>query len=271
MKINKITAAQRVELARHAERPTASEYINEIFDNFIELSGDRCYGEDASIIGGIAFYRGQPVTVLGHQKGRNLEDNMKYRFGMPNPEGYRKAVRLMKQAEKFDRPLITFIDTPGAYPGMEAEERGQGQAISECIMTMGNLHVPSIAIFVGEGGSGGALALAVADKMIMLENSIFSILSPEGFASILWKDSSRWKEACDAIKMTSEDLKALGICDVIIPETSKGAHGAREYIYDAVDKEIYKALVQLMNMSEKEIVKNRYKRLRNVGKFDGRH
>ena len=187
--MNKVTAWDRVMLARKSERPKAQEYINEIFDDFIELHGDRNFGDDKAIIGGIATLDGMPVTVIGEQKGRNAKENIERNFGMPNPEGYRKALRLMKQAEKFNRPVITFIDTPGAYPGMGAEERGQGEAIARSIMEMSSLKVPIICIVIGEGSSGGALAIGVGDKVVMLENAIYSILSPEGFASILYKDS----------------------------------------------------------------------------------
>lgn len=219
-----LTAGERVKLARSPLRPRAKEYIQGIFDDFMELSGDGLFGEDKSIVGGIGSYRGMPVTVIGQQKGRNVEENMEYRFGMPNPEGYRKAIRLMLQAEKFHRPVVTFVDTPGAYPGKEAEERGQGQAIAKCIQVMSMLKVPTVTFFIGEGGSGGALAIATADRRIMLENSIFSILSPEGFASILWHDAERWEEAATAMKLTAEDLLTLGACDAVIPEQIGRAH-----------------------------------------------
>lgn len=271
MNTNHITAAERVELARHPSRPTTKEYIESIFDDFIKLSGDRCYGDDQSIICGICSFHGLPVTVIGHQKGRTLEENMKYRFGMPNPEGYRKAMRLMREAEKFGRPVITFIDTPGAYPGMEAEERGQAEAIARSIELMSTLKIPTIAVFIGEGGSGGALALAVSDRSIMLENSIFSILSPEGFASILWKDASRWREAAGVMKLTAEDLRELGICDVIIPESSRGAHESREYVFEALEHTILDELRALTKISGRDLVQKRYKKLRNVGNFNGRN
>lgn len=271
MRINDISVAERVELARNPQRPTAKEYIESIFDEFVPISGDRNFGNDESIIGGICFFHGYPVTVIGHQKGRTLEENVKYRFGMPNPEGYRKSRRLMEQAEKFGRPIITFVDTPGAYPGIEAEERGQAEAIAKCIETMSVLKVPTIAVFIGEGGSGGALALAVADKSIMLENSIFSILSPEGFASILWKDAGLWKEAAEVMKLTADELKDLGICDVVIPETSAGAHKVREYIFDAVGQAIYEALLPLTKVDGKTLAVSRYKKIRNVGNLNGRN
>lgn len=260
----KISAAQRIKLARAADRPTAKEYIKYIFEDFIELAGDRLYGEDASIVGGIATLDGKPVTIIGQQKGRNLDENLKYRFGMPNPDGYRKAIRLIKQAEKFKRPIITFVDTPGAYPGKEAEERGQGIAIAECIATIARANVPVVSVFIGEGGSGGALAIGVCDKLIMLENSVFSILSPEGFASILWKDGSRWEEACDVMKMTAEDLYSMKICDKIVKEPEQGAAVAREYVFEATGNAIREALLEI-GKNSKHIAEERYKKLRKVG------
>ncbi len=265
MRLNNLKASDRVSIARNPERPGAADYIKEIFTDFIPFAGDRRNGEDQSILGGIAIYRGIPVTVIGIRKGRSLEENMKYRFGMPNPEGYRKAQRLMKQADKFGRPVITFIDTPGAYPGIEAEAGGQGQAIAESLAVMSGLKVPTVAVFTGEGGSGGALALGVSDRIIMLENSIFSILSPEGFASILWKDSSRWEEACEVMKLTAGDLKEYGICDYVISEGSEGARVDDAYIYNAVDKGIATALKSLEKKSGDVLVKERYRKLRNIG------
>lgn len=267
MKLTSLTAAQRVDLARKAQRPVTGEYIDAIFDEFLPLCGDRCHGEDQAILGGIAYFHGRPVTVIGHQKGRTLEENIRCRFGMPEPSGYRKAIRLMEQAEKFRRPLITFVDTPGAYPGKEAEEEGQGEAIARSIACMSGLKVPCISVFIGEGGSGGALALAVADRVIMLENSIFSILSPEGFASILWKDPSRSGEAAQVMKLTAEDLMDMKICDVIVPEGEKGAHENREIVFHRVESEIEKALSDLEKTGGANLVKQRYRKLRNVGNF----
>lgn len=214
----KKTAWDRVILARKTDRPKALDYINSIFEDFIELHGDRNFADDKAIVGGIATFEGRPVTVIGEQKGKKAKENLERNFGMPNPEGYRKALRLMKQAEKFNRPIITFIDTPGAYPGMGAEERGQGEAIARNMYEMSKLRVPINCIVIGEGSSGGALAIAVGDKIVMLENAIYSILSPEGFASILYKDASKAKEAAEDMKATAEDLKKFGIIDKIIKE-----------------------------------------------------
>lgn len=266
MKIEQKTAAERVLLARKESRPTTREYIEYLFDDFVELAGDRLHGEDASILGGLALYRGIPVTVLGHQKGRSLDENIRYRFGMPNPDGYRKAERLMLQAAKFGRPLITFVDTPGAYPGKEAEELGQGSAIASCLKTMSRLPIPIVSVFIGEGGSGGALAISICDRMIMLENAVYSILSPEGFASILWKDGTRWKEACEVMKMTAEELKEMKVCDRTIPETEAGAHAAREYIFAAVDRALGEELDALRGKKRSALAEERYRKLRNVGR-----
>ena len=206
-----LTAAQRVAIARHPQRPNITDYIEALFTDFFEQKGDRLCGEDAAILGGVALFHGRPVTVIGTRKGKTLEENLKCNFGMPNPEGYRKALRLMRQAEKFRRPILTFIDTSGAYPGLEAEARGQGEAIARNLMEMSRLTVPVIALITGEGNSGGALALGVANRVLMLENSVYAILSPEGFASILWKDSQRHEEACELMKLTATDLLALGV------------------------------------------------------------
>jgi len=213
-----LSASDRVYLARHPKRPKTLSFIETLLDDPIYFHGDRAYGDDKSIAGGIAEFNGEPVTFLATVKGETLEENLKYNFGMPNPEGYRKAIRLMMQADKFKRPIITFVDTPGAYPGSEAEERGQGEAIASCIQCMTGLKVPVITVITGEGGSGGALALAVANQVMMLENAVYSILTPEGFASILWKDSNRAEEAAEIMKLTAEDLKAFGVCDRIIEE-----------------------------------------------------
>ena len=264
--MNKVTAWDRVMLARKSERPKAQEYINEIFDDFIELHGDRNFGDDKAIIGGIATLDGMPVTVIGEQKGRNAKENIERNFGMPNPEGYRKALRLMKQAEKFNRPVITFIDTPGAYPGMGAEERGQGEAIARSIMEMSSLKVPIICIVIGEGSSGGALAIGVGDKVVMLENAIYSILSPEGFASILYKDSSKAKEAAENMKLTAKNLKELNIIDDIIKEPEGGAQEDFEKVAKDVKKYLLKNIKKLKGMKKEELLQKRYEKIRNFGK-----
>ena len=216
---NVLTAWGRVEIARNPKRKTALDYINEIFDEFIELHGDRCYGDDKAMVCGLGRIENQNYTIIAEQKGRNTKENIERNFGMPNPESYRKAIRIMKQAEKFNRPVITFIDTKGAYPGVEAEQRGQGEAIAKSMFEMAKLTVPVIAIVIGEGSSGGALAIGVANKVIMLENAIYSILSPEGYSSILWKDSSRFKEAADRMKLTANDLYDMGIIETVIKES----------------------------------------------------
>lgn len=271
MKYQNFTAAERVALARHPDRPVAGEYIEAMIEDFFPLYGDRLHGEDASVLGGVGLFQGRPVTVIAQQKGRSLEENIACRFGMPNPEGYRKAVRLMKQAERFHRPVITFVDTPGAYPGVEAEAGGQGEAIARSIACMAGLQIPTVAVFIGEGGSGGALALGTADRIIMLENSIFSILSPEGFASILWKDASRHEEAAQVMKLTAADLEELGICDTVIPEGIEGAHKAREYVFDRTEREIAAALHELEGRSGSALSEQRYRRLRNVGDLRRTH
>ncbi len=254
----------KVFLARHKKRPKITEYIEHIFEDFFEQQGDLLGKEDGSIIGGIAIYHGVPVTVIGHRKGNDLNENLKCNFGMPGPEGYRKALRLMKQAEKFGRPIITFIDTPGAYPGLEAETNGQGSAIATNLAKMSALKVPVIAIVTGEGSSGGALAIGVANSVLMLENAVYSILSPEGYATILWKDSSRSDEACEMMKLTAQDLKSFKVIDDIIPEPIGGAHMNPKAIYKTVDRYLRKELEKYAKMNEEELSKHRYKKFRNI-------
>lgn len=259
-----VTAWERVNLARQLERPKALDYISQIFDEFIELHGDRSFGDDKSIVGGIAKLQGIAVTVIGEQKGKNIKENMQRNFGMPEPEGYRKALRLMKQAEKFGRPIVTFIDTPGAYPGIGAEERGQGEAIAKNMMEMSMLKVPIICIVIGEGSSGGALAIGVGDKIVMLENSIYSILSPEGFASILYKDSSKAKQAAENMKITAEDLKDLGIIDEIIKEPKEGAQKDFEKVAKSIKKYLVQNIKNLQKLSKEELIEQRYKKFRKM-------
>jgi acetyl-CoA carboxylase carboxyl transferase subunit alpha len=267
---NKIikTAWDKVSVVRMKERPSALEYINLIFDDFIELHGDRAFGDDPAIIGGIAYLDGRPVTIIAEQRGRSVKENIERNFGMPLPEGYRKALRLMKQAEKFGRPVICLIDTKGAYCGVEAEERGQGEAIARNLMEMTGLKTPIISIVLGEGESGGALALCVADEILMLEHAIFSVLSPEGFASILWKDSNRAHEAAEIMKITAQDLKGYKIIDEIIEEPRGGAHTQIHKISDFIKNSIISALSYLDKLEIEELLKKRYEKFRAIGQFE---
>ena len=260
-----LTAEDRVYLARHPGRPHIDETVNALFTDFFEQCGDRQCREDRAILGGVARFHGMPVTVIGHRKGATLEENMACNFGMPGPEGYRKALRIMKQAEKFGRPIITFIDTPGAYPGKEAEERGQGEAIARNLMEMSGLTVPIIAVVTGEGSSGGALALGVANHILMLENAVYSVLSPEGFASILWKDASRSGEACEIMKLTAQDLYKDGIVEEVIPEPVGGAQRSHAVLFDSIDAALKKHLSALCRMSGRALAEQRYKKFRQIG------
>lgn len=260
------SADERVLIARNEARPTGRDYIDRLISDFCEFGGDRLHAEDVSIVCGVGRFHGISVVVIAQERGKSLDEKISHRFGMPNPEGYRKAERLMKHADRFGLPIITFVDTPGAYPGKEAEENGQGSAIAHCLLTLSRLRVPVVNVFVGEGGSGGALAIGFGDCMIMLENSVFSILSPEGFASILYKDSSRWKEACENMKMTAAELKEMGICDCVIKEDGEGAHEKSEPVFKRLDAAIAENLGRLMKLSGEDIVKQRYRRLRKVGK-----
>jgi acetyl-CoA carboxylase carboxyl transferase subunit alpha len=248
-----------------SERPNAMDYIKHIFTNFIELHGDRAFRDDLSIVGGLARLEGLPVTVIGHRKGRDTKDNLKFNFGMPHPEGYRKALRLMKQAEKFKRPIITFIDTPGAYPGIGAEERGQGEAIARNLAEISALEVPIIAVLIGEGGSGGALALQVSDRFIMLENAVFSVITAEGCASILFKDAGRAKEAAEALKLTAKDLVGFGIADEVVPEPPGGAHYDPETTIQRVKATILKHLGEIVNLPTEQLLQERFNRYRRIG------
>ncbi len=256
-----------VSKARDKKRPCAKVYINSLFNNFIEFHGDRYYGDDPSIMGGIASIDGIPVTVIAQVKGENTKENIKRNFGMPHPEGYRKALRLMKQAEKFKRPIICFVDTPGAFCGMEAEERGQGEAIAKNLFDIMRLKTPIISIIIGEGGSGGALALSIGDEILMLENSIYSILSPEGFASILWKDVKRAKEAAEVMKITAKDLKSFGIIDKIIYEPEDGVHHNVEAVVSSLRYNIIDFIKRSKKSNLEIMLQNRYDRFRKIGKF----
>lgn len=257
-----LTAWERVEISRSSSRPTSLEYIQRIFDEFTELHGDRAFRDDGAVVGGIGMFCGQPVTVIGQQKGKNVKENIHRNFGMASPEGYRKALRLMKQAEKFSRPVINFVDTPGAACGIEAEERGQGEAIARNLMEMSGLKVPVLSIFIGEGGSGGALGLAVANEVWMMENATYSILSPEGFASILWKDGKRAKEAAGIMKITAEDLLELNIVEWIIPEEEPACEENLPEIAEKIRQRIDGYLMSASSKTETEIVEERYERFR---------
>jgi len=262
-----LTAWDRVLLARHQLRPTSLEFINYMCDDFIELHGDRLFRDDKSIISGIGNIGGNIVTIIAQQKGKSLEENLERNFSMPHPEGYRKALRLMKQAEKFKRPIITLIDTPGAYPGLEAEERGQGEAIARNLFEMSALTVPVIAVVIGEGGSGGALALGVANTVLMLENSIYSILSPEGYATILWKDVSLASEAAEVMKLTSYDLEEYGVIDKIIKEPTGGAHFNKIETFKNTKKVILEELHKLKRFTGIELREKRIEKYRDFGFF----
>lgn len=258
----------RVQVARHPSRPTTRDYIEFLCTEFIELHGDRFYGDDAAIIGGIALFEGKPITIIGHQRGIDTKENIKRNFGMPHPEGYRKALRLMKQAEKFNRPIICMIDTKGAYPGKAAEERGQSEAIARNLVEMAGLKVPVISVVIGEGGSGGALALGVANHIHMLENSTYSVISPEGAASILWKDASLAKQAAEAMKITAPDLKKMGIIDTVITEVHGGAHKNIEAQANYMRETLITSLKQLVNLTPEELIENRYSKFKNIGEFN---
>lgn len=262
-----LTAWDRVLLARHQLRPTAKEFISYLCDDFIELKGDRLFRDDKSIIGGIGSINGNVVTIIAQQKGKSLDENLERNFAMPHPEGYRKALRLMKQAEKFRRPIITIIDTPGAYPGLEAEERGQGEAIARNLLEMSKLTVPTIAVIIGEGGSGGALALGVTNKVIMLENAIYSILSPEGYATILWKDATLASKAAEVMKLTSYDLEEFGIIDRIVKEPLGGAHFNKMKTFQNTKLAILEELYELRKLTGEELKGTRMDRFREFGFF----
>ena len=263
-KEEKLTAWQRVELSRRKDRPVGSDYIDALFTDFVEFHDDRYFADDKAIIGGVARFHGMPVTVIAQAKGRNTKENIERNFGMPEPEGYRKALRLMKQAEKFARPVICLVDTPGAFCGLEAEERGQGEAIARNIYEMSGLKVPVVSIIIGEGGSGGALAMATADEVWMLENSIYSILSQEGFASILWKDSSKAKEAAEVMKLTAENLKAQGIVERVFAEPETYTVQNMDSVIMQINEAIEEFLMRYGSMSEQELIRHRYERFRNM-------
>ena len=253
-----------MQLSRDKARPVGAEYIEELFTDFMEFHGDRYYQDDKAIIGGIARFHGMPVTVIAQAKGRTTKENIERNFGMPSPDGYRKALRLMKQAEKFNRPVICFVDTPGAFCGLEAEERGQGEAIAKNLYTLAGLTVPVLSIVIGEGGSGGALAFAVSDEVWMLEHSVYSILSPEGFASILWKDSKKAKEAAEVMKLTAEDLCEMGMIEHVIPETEPVNRENMEDVAGCLENGIADFLEKYSGKETEELLEHRYQRFRKM-------
>jgi len=263
-----LTRWQRVQLARHSQRPFALDYISAIFPDFFELHGDRLYGDDPAMVGGLATYRGMPVTVIGQQKGRDTKENIRRHFGMPYPEGYRKALRLFRSAEKFGRPIICFIDTPGAFPGLEGENRGQAWAIAANLKAMASLKVPTIGILISEGGSGGALGIGVVNRLLMLENAYYSVISPEGCAAILWRDAARAPEAVDALKISAQDLLELGIVDEVIPEPTGGAHRDLPEMVKRIDAAIAQHLEELMDLSAEELIEQRWNKYRRLGAFE---
>ncbi len=261
----KLKPWDRVQIARHANRPTTLQYIEQLFTNFIEFHGDRLFGDDAAMVAGIAKYKGKPVTIIGHQRGENTKENLKRNFGMAHPEGYRKALRHMKQAEKFNRPIITFIDTKGAYPGKAAEERGQSEAIARNLMEMAGIKVPIICVVIGEGGSGGALGIGVGDRIHMLENSTYSVISPEGAAALLWKDSGQAEKAAKSLRITAPDLKELDVIDEVIPEPLGGAH--RDMVTQAlsISKVLDKSLRELEEENETSLLEKRWEKYKQIG------
>ncbi|KIL35559.1 acetyl-CoA carboxyl transferase [Cohnella kolymensis] len=262
-----LTAAQIMHMARHHQRPTSLDYINTVFTDFVELHGDRLFADDLAIVGGIAKLNGVPVTVIGHQRGKDTKDNIQRFFGSPHPEGFRKALRFMQQANKFGRPIITFIDTKGAYPGDTAEERGQSEAIARNLREMAIFGVPIICVVIGEGGSGGALALGVGNRVLMLENAIYSVISPNGAASILWKDASKADQAAEAMKITAKDLLEFGVIEDIIPEPQGGAHRDPAMQAESIREALKRHLQELLKMTPEQLMEDRYLKFRKVGRF----
>lgn len=262
------TIWDKIQISRNIMRPTTLDYIQEIFDDFIELHGDRLFADDPAIVGGIATFDGIPITIVGNQKGKNTKENIYRRFGMSQPEGYRKALRIMQQASKFNRPIVTFINTAGAFPGKEAEERGQSEAIARNLREMASFGVPIISFIIGEGGSGGALALGIGNKIFMLENTFYSVISPEGAAALLWKDSSKAKQAAEALKVSAEDLQRMGVIDDIIKEPTGGAHTNLKLQADYIKIALKSALHELLKLDSGELIEQRFEKFREIGKFE---
>jgi acetyl-CoA carboxylase carboxyl transferase subunit alpha len=265
-----LTPWQRTQVARHPQRPSTLDYIGRICDRFLELHGDRLYGDDQAIVAGLARLSGRSVVVIGPQKGKTLKERVLRNFGMPNPEGYRKALRLMRLAERFNKPVITFIDTPGAYPGLGAEERGQSEAIARNLMVMASLKVPIVSVVIGEGGSGGALAIGVADRVLMLQHAVYSVISPEGCAAILWNDPKKTPDAAEALKMTAADLLRLGVIDEILPEPPGGAHRDPTAMCNAVKKAVEPHLSALLELPLDELLQRRHTKYRRMGVLGGK-
>ena len=265
---SKLSPWKIVQVARHPERPYTLDYVQKIFTDFVELAGDRRYGEDPAIVAGFARLNGESVAIIGHQKGRTMEQKIQRNFGMPHPEGYRKALRVMKLAEKFGRPVFTFVDTPGAYPGIGAEARGQAEAIAVNLREMARLQVPIIVTIIGEGGSGGALAIAVGDRILMLEFAIYSVISPEGCASILWRNAGKAEEAAEALKLTARDLYSFGIIDEIVPEPLGGAHADPDEMVKILKEKLVERLIELKQIPLPDLLQNRYEKFRKMGVFE---
>lgn len=264
----RLTPWQTVQVARHPNRPLLRDYIRAIFSEFIELHGDRCFADDAGIIGGFAMIETRRVMLIGHQKGKTVEENIEANFGMASPEGYRKALRLMKLAERYHLPIISFIDTPGAYPGAEAEARGQAEAIANNLLEMATLEVPIVVVVTGEGGSGGAIGIGVGDAVVMLSNAVYSVISPEGCASILWRDGAKAPDAAEALKLTAGSLLELGVIDEIVAEPDGGAHRAAEPTMNAVKAVVIKHLDRLQKMSSRKLIERRFEKYTSMGRFD---
>ncbi|MGC8971045.1 MAG: acetyl-CoA carboxylase carboxyltransferase subunit alpha [bacterium] len=266
--IRELTPWEKVQLSRHPQRPLTIDYIENLFEDFVELHGDRLYGDDPALIGGIGIFKNRGVVVIGHNKGKNIKENVSRNFGMPHPEGYRKALRLMRLAERWHLPVISFIDTPGAYPGIGAEERGQAEAIGRNILEAFDIKTPILVVVIGEGGSGGALGIGVGDRVLMLENSIYSVISPEGCAAIIWKDSKQAEKAASALKLTAQDLLKFNIIDEIIPEPPGGAHTDIAATIRLVEESIERNLEVICNKDIETLLEERYQKVRRIGVFE---
>ena len=267
VELGQTSAWGRVQIARHPQRPQTLDYVKHLFQDFTEIHGDRAFGDDPALVAGMAWFHGEPVTIIGHQKGHDTQQKLYRNFGMPKPEGYRKALRIMRMAAKFQRPIFAFVDTPGAYPGIDSEERGQAEAIAHNLREMVRISVPIIVTVAGEGGSGGALAIAIGDRILMLENSVYSVISPEGCASITWRDSSKAELAAEALKLTAQDLRGLGIVDEVVSEPPGGAHTDPEGMAQRLDPVFREILQELRALPVPELLEKRYQKFRVMGQF----